>query len=106
MRWKSYRSLTQSITAALLCGSPALASAMAQCPPEAGEKSAAFWALGWAILTIFVLAGLALPLLTFKVTRSAQRGSRWTLRIASVPAMLAMWLLGSGLFLSQFVLVC
>lgn len=85
---------------------PGAASAMAQCPPEFGEKSSAFWALGWAVFGLFVIAGALLPWLMFRATRSARSPWRWTLRIASIPAMLAMWLLGTGIFLGRFVLVC
>lgn len=86
--------------------SPSLAAAMAQCPNESGGKSTAFWMLGWMIFALFVVAGAALPLLIFRATRIARRGARWTLRIASIPAMLALWLLGFGIFLGRFVLVC
>ncbi len=85
---------------------PGAASAMQQCPPEFGEKSSAFWALGWAVFALFVIAGTVLPWLVFRATGSARPPWRWTLRIASIPAMLAMWLLGSGIFLGRFVLVC
>jgi branched-subunit amino acid transport protein len=93
----------------LLIGSaliPGVASAMQRCPPEFGEKSSAFWVLGWAIFAPFVIAGALLPKLMFRATRSARPPWRWTLRIASIPAMLAMWLLGVGIFFGQFVMVC
>ena len=78
---------------------------MAQCPQES-SKSTAFWLLGWSIFALFVVAGVLLPLLIFRATRSARPWPRWLLRIASIPAMLAMWMLGFGIFLGQFVLVC
>jgi len=53
-----------------------------------------------------VIGGVGLMLLIFRATRHAQRRPRWLLRIASIPAMLALWMLGFGIFLSQFVLVC
>ena len=99
----------QVLTKILLMGSvllPGVASAMQQCPPESGGKSPAFWALGWAIFALFVIAGALLPWLMFRATGSARPPWRWTLRIASIPAMLAMWLLGTGIFLGRFVFVC
>ncbi|MGE8279494.1 MAG: hypothetical protein ACN6O2_03585 [Stenotrophomonas sp.] len=82
------------------------ALAMTQCPAEFEPKSMAFWAVGWAVFAAFVAAGAVLSLLMFRITRFAARGPRWALRIASIPAMLAMWLLGAGIFLGQFVLAC
>lgn len=84
--------------------SPA-ALAMAQCPQES-SKSTAFWLLGWSIFALFVGGGIVLLLLIFRATRNARPQPRWLLRIAGVPAMLAMWMLGFGIFLGQFVLVC
>ena len=78
---------------------------MAQCPQES-SKSTAFWLLGWSIFALFVGAGIVLLLLIFRTTRNARPRPRWLLRIAGVPAMLAMWMLGFGIFLGQFVLVC
>ena len=85
---------------------PGVASAMQQCPPESGGKSPAFLALGWAIFALFVIAGVLLPWLMFRATGKARRLWRWMLRIASIPAMLAMWMLGTGIFLGRFVFVC
>ena len=99
------RSKFTALTTALLCALPSLASAMAQCPQES-SKSTAFWLLGWSIFALFVGAGIVLLLLIFRATRNARPQPRWFLRIASVPAMLAMWMLGFGIFFSQFVLVC
>lgn len=104
MRPGSRNQLT-AVTAALLCAMPSLASAMAQCPQES-SKSTAFWLLGWSIFALFVVAGVVLSLLIFRATRSARPWPRRLLRIASIPAMLAMWMLGFGIFLGQFVLVC
>jgi len=83
-----------------------LAMAMAKCPEEFGPKSSAFWALGWSVLGVFLFGGLLLSVLMFRITRTAARVPRWTLRIASIPAMLAIWMLGAGIFLGQFVLAC
>ncbi len=85
---------------------PFTAAAMRQCPPEFGSKSSAFWAMGWAVFALFALAGALLPWLMFRATRHAQMKWRWTLRLASIPGMLALWLLGGGIFLGQFVLAC
>lgn len=82
------------------------ALAMTQCPEEFEPKSMAFWALGWGVFAAFFLGGLVLSFLMFRITRVAARGPRWALRIVSIPAMLAMWLLGAGIFLGQFVLAC
>ncbi len=79
---------------------------MRQCPPEFGEKSTGFWLLGWTIFALFVIAGILLPILMFRATRQAPRVMRLWLRAASFPAMLALWILGFGLFLGRFVLVC
>ena len=104
MRQGSRNQLT-TLSATLLCTMPSVASAMAQCPQES-SKSAAFWLLGWSIFALFVGAGIVLLLLIFRATRNARPRPRWLLRIAGVPAMLAMWMLGFGIFLGQFVLVC
>jgi hypothetical protein len=85
---------------------PDLAWAMRQCPPEFGEKTNAFWLLGWAIFGLFVITGILLPVLMFRATRQAPRLWRWWLRLASFPAMVAMWILGFGIFLGEFVLSC
>lgn len=98
--------LTRSLAGAVFFMLSPAALAMTQCPQEFGGKSTAFWLLGWSIFALFVVVGIALPLLIFRATRNARRQPRWFLRIASVPAMLAMWMLGFGIFLSQFVLVC
>ena len=99
------RSKFTALTTALLCALPSLASAMAQCPQES-SKSTAFWLLGWSIFALFVGAGVVLLLLIFRATRSARPWPRWLLRIASIPAMLAMWMLGLGIFLGKFAFVC
>ena len=99
----------QVLTKILLMASvllPGVASAMQQCPPESGGKSPAFLALGWTIFALFVIVGVLLPWLMFRATGNARPLWRWTLRIASIPAMLAMWMLGTGIFLGRFVFVC
>ncbi|WP_152984564.1 resistance to Congo red protein [Stenotrophomonas terrae] len=97
--------MPRSLLAIALYAASPLAMAMTQCPHES-SKSTAFWLLGWAIFALFVIGGVVLMLLIFRTTRHAQRRPRWLLRIASIPAMLALWMLGFGIFLSQFVLVC
>ena len=104
MRQGSRNQLT-ALSAALLCTMPSVASAMAQCPQES-SKSTAFWLLGWSIFALFVVAGVVLLVLIFRATRTARPQPRWLLRIAGIPAMLAMWMLGFGIFLGQFVLAC
>ncbi|HEX7988571.1 MAG TPA: hypothetical protein VF513_00310 [Stenotrophomonas sp.] len=98
--------LIRSLFAAALYLSSPLAMAMAQCPQEFGGKSTGFWLLGWSVFALFVIGGILLVVLIFRATRNAQVRPRWLLRIASIPAMLAMWMLGFGIFLGQFVLVC
>jgi len=80
--------------------------AMTQCPEEFGEKSALFWAMGWTVLGVFVLTGALMPALLYRATARSRPRLRWALRLASLPAMLAMWLLGFGIFLGRFVLAC
>ena len=96
----------QTFATTLLVAAPTLAAATAQCPPGSAEKSAGFWALGWIIFGFFVLAGALLPLLIYRTTRTARRAAQWTLRLASIPTMLALWLVGSAIFLGRFVLSC
>ncbi len=93
-----------ALAAALLSSMPSLASAMTQCPQES-SKSTAFWLLGWSVFALFFIAGVVLPLLIFRTTGNARPWPRWLLRIASIPAMLAMWMWGTGLFLGKFVRV-
>lgn len=97
--------LIRSLAAAVLCMLSPVALAMRQCPPES-SKSDAFMLLGVSIFWLFVVAGAALPLLIFRATRSARPWPRWLLRIASIPAMLALWMLALGIYYFKFVLVC
>lgn len=90
--------------AAACASSPALA--MPPCPPEAGDKSAAFWALGWAILAAFALAGLALPVLAVLLTRARRGAVRAAWALLACAAMLGCWLLGLAIFYVKFVLPC
>lgn len=83
-----------------------LAAATARCPPEFGEKSTGFWALGFAIWGVFVLLGLAVPIVAIRLTRGrkALRRVAWTLA-ACVP-MLGLWLAGLLIFVKFFTLTC
>lgn len=85
---------------------PQLAFATTQCPPEAGGKSPAFWALGWTVLGLFALIGLSLPV--FAARRARGRGGRaraaWIL--LACLAMLGCWIAGLWIFGAYFVMVC
>ena len=97
----------RSIAAAFACLLwPALAQATRQCPPEAGEKSLLFWALGWAILGAFVLLGLAMPLLALRGSRARRTLHRALWVLAGLAPMLGCWLLGLWIFFARFVMVC
>lgn len=85
---------------------PALAFATTQCPPEYGEKSAAFWALGWTVLGAFALAGLALPALAVRRTLGRGGLARAAWIFAAVLAMFACWIAGLFIFGVYFVMVC
>jgi len=93
--------------AALICALwPAFALATAQCPPEYGEKSPAFWALGWAVLGLFALIGLVLPAVAVRSTlgRGGLVRAAWV--FAAVLAMFACWIAGLAIFGVYFVMVC
>ncbi len=93
--------------AALACALwPTLASATAQCPPEYGEKSAAFWALGWAVLGLFVLLGLALPVVAARWALGRGGWARAAWILAACLAMLGCWIAGLWIFGVYFVMVC
>lgn len=82
-----------------------LACALTRCPHES-DKGATFWGLGFAVLSVFVLLGLAAPFAAIRLTRGRRTAPRvlWTLA-ACVP-MLGVWLLGLGIFFATFVLSC
>ena len=93
--------------AALVCALwPALALATAQCPPEYGEKSSAFWALGWAVLGLFALLGLALPVVAVRGTLGRGGLVRAVWVFAAVLAMFGCWIAGLAIFGIYFVMVC
>lgn len=83
-----------------------LAVATSRCPPEFGEKSTGFWALGFTVWGLFVLLGLAVPVVAIRLTRGRRvvRRAAWTLA-ACVP-MLALWLAGLLVFVQFFTLTC
>lgn len=85
---------------------PALASATSQCPPEFGEKSTAFWALGGAIFAAFVLLGLALPVLALRLSRGRRGWVRAAWTAGACVAMLGCWLAGLLVFVANFTMVC
>ncbi|MGO1002254.1 hypothetical protein [Lysobacter sp. CA196] len=93
-------------TALLTASLPQWAGATTQCPPGSGEKGALFWALGFGVLGLFFVLGLAA---VFGAVR-ASRGLKWTRRLplllAAPVAMLCLWTLGLWLFGSYFVMVC
>ena len=85
---------------------PALASATRQCPPEFGQKSTAFWALGWSIFAAFGLLGLALPILAVRLSRGRRGWVRAVWVLGACVAMLGCWLLGLLVFVDNFAMVC
>lgn len=94
-------------TGAFVCALwPALAAATRQCPPQAGEKSPAFWALGWTILGAFALLGLAMPALALRRSRGRRALHRVLWALAALAPMLGCWLLGLWIFFARFVMVC
>ncbi|QWP78801.1 hypothetical protein J5226_10585 [Lysobacter sp. K5869] len=90
--------------AAALC--PTLALATSQCPPEYGEKSPAFWAFGWAVLGLFALIGLALPVLAARWALGRGGWARAIWILLACLAMLACWIAGLWIFGVYFVMVC
>lgn len=83
-----------------------IAQATRQCPPEFGPKPAWVNASGWALLALFLLAGVACVAGAWKATRGRSRLARWSWIAASVPAMLAAWIAGAWLAWTQFFLAC
>lgn len=100
------RRLIQRLSIAAIAAWPLLAAATMPCPPEYGEKSAGFWALGFCVLGVFALLGLAIPVAAIRMTRGcrAVRRVAWTLA-ACIP-MLGLWLAGLLVFVEFFTLRC
>ncbi|MEI2431068.1 hypothetical protein RDV84_13470 [Lysobacter yananisis] len=93
--------------AALACALwPALSLATTQCPPEYGEKSLAFWALGWTVLGLFALLGLALPVVAVRSTLGRGGWLRAAWILLACLAMLGCWIAGLSIFGVYFVMVC
>ncbi|UZW62008.1 hypothetical protein [Lysobacter enzymogenes] len=85
---------------------PSLASAMARCPPEYGEKSTAFWALGWGVVGLFAVLGMALPVLAARWTLGRGGWLRAAWILLACLAMLGCWIAGLSIFGVYFVMVC
>ena len=83
---------------------PALA--WSQCPPEAGEKSNSFMAMGWSLLALSVAAGLWLMWAVDRHTRAWRLRRRLPALVGGLVAMLAVWLAGLVFVFRQFVLTC
>ncbi|MBW8807759.1 MAG: hypothetical protein JF591_02795 [Lysobacter sp.] len=85
---------------------PMLAAATTQCPPGSSDKNALFWTVGFSVLGLFVLLGLAAPFAAIRFTRVRGTAVRvlWTLA-ACVP-MLGVWLLGLMVFGNVFIMSC
>ncbi|WP_408950793.1 hypothetical protein [Lysobacter sp. Hz 25] len=93
--------------AVLLAASwPQWAGATAQCPPGSGEKGPVFWALGFGMLGLFFVLGLAAVVGAVRATRGLKWTRRLPLLLAALVAMLCLWMLGLWLFGSYFVMVC
>lgn len=93
--------------AALACALwPALAAATQRCPPEFAPKSTGFWALGFAILGVFLVLGLALPFFAVRLSRGRRGWTRAAWILLACLAMLACWIAGLWIFGAYFVMVC
>ncbi|ALN82145.1 hypothetical protein LA76x_4029 [Lysobacter antibioticus] len=98
-RWLRW---TVLLTAAL----PQWVGATAQCPPGTGEKGPVFWAVGFGVLGLFFVLGLAVVFGAVRATRGLKWTRRLPLLLAALVAMLCLWTLGLWLFGSYFVMVC
>jgi hypothetical protein len=94
------------LSIAALTAWPMLAAAFTQCPPGSSDKNALFWIVGFAVLGLFVLLGLAAPIMALRFSRGRKTIARvlWT-SAACVP-MLAVWLLGLFVFGRVFIMSC
>ncbi|UOF13757.1 hypothetical protein IEQ11_18725 [Lysobacter capsici] len=100
------RRLSQRLSLAAVAAWPLLAVATVSCPPEYGEKSAGFWALGFCVLGVFVLIGLAIPILAIRITRGRRVARRMAWTLAACVPMLGLWLAGLLVFVEFFTLRC
>ncbi|KQU80989.1 hypothetical protein ASE08_12030 [Rhizobacter sp. Root16D2] len=82
------------------------AFATRQCPPEFGKKSDGFMAVGWSLLLLALVAGVALMYLVVKRTRGWKLRHRLPALLLGVAAMLAVWTGGLAIFFGGFVFVC
>lgn len=100
------RRLSQRLSIATLANWPLLAAATMPCPPEYGEKSAWFWALGLGAWGVFVLLGLAIPIAAIRMTRGRRIARRVAWTLAGCVPMLGLWLAGLLVFVEFFTLRC
>lgn len=84
----------------------ALAWATKQCPPEAGEKSQAFWMIGYLILALFFLIGIVLMVIAVRRTHQWTGAKRIALLLLALIAMLGIWMIGLIIFIRAFIFVC
>lgn len=91
---------------ALIASLPQWAGATTQCPPGTGEKGPVFWALGFGMLGLFFVLGLAAVFGAVRATRGLKWTRRLPLLLAALVAMLCLWTLGLWLFGSYFIMVC
>lgn len=99
---QSVRVLVASVLAAVALP----AQAMSQCPPEAGEKSASFMAVGWSLLALSIAAGVWLAWAVHRHCRAWPLRRRLPVLAGGLVAMLGVWLAGLVLVFRQFVLTC
>jgi uncharacterized membrane protein YhaH (DUF805 family) len=100
------RRLSQRLSLAAVAAWALLGAAPVPCPPEKGEKSAGFWALGFCVLGVFVLIGLAIPILAIRITRGHRVARRMAWTLAACVPMLGLWLAGLLVFVEFFTLRC
>ena len=82
------------------------AFATRQCPPEFGEKSSAFMMVGWSLLFLALVLGMALLYFVIKRTRGWKLWHRIPVLLLGGIGMLAVWFVGLGVFVGGFALAC
>ncbi|WP_457335076.1 hypothetical protein [Rhizobacter sp. P5_C2] len=82
------------------------AFATRQCPPEFGKKSDGFMMVGWSVLLLALVAGIALMYLVVKRTRRWKLWHRLPALLLGGAGMLAVWVGGIGIFYGAFVFAC
>lgn len=100
------RRLSQRLSLTAVAAWPLLAAATVRCPPEYGEKSAGFWVLGFCVLGMFVLIGVAIPIAAIRITRGRRVARRVAWTLAACVPMLGLWLAGLLVFVEFFTLRC